>query len=157
MYAVGETFNKENFETSICIIFQGYIVQKKEERPSQDQSSEKEYFYSNQEFHPMLFQQHTDLPHQEFDSFNTAVDEFFSSLESQKLELRALQQEREAMKKLENVRKDHDQRLQALEKTQEVDKQKAELITRNQQLVDSAILAVQTALANQVSLKEHVY
>lgn len=102
----------------------------------------------------MLFQQHIDLPHKEFDTFNTAVDEFFSSLESQKLELRALQQEREAMKKLENVKKDHDQRLQVLEKTQEVDKQKAELITRNQQLVDSAILAVQTALANQVSLVE---
>lgn len=100
----------------------------------------------------MLFQQHIELPHKEFDSFNTAIDEFFSSLESQKIELRALQQEREAMKKLDNVKKDHDQRLQALEKTQEIDKQKAELITRNQELVDSAILAVQTALANQVKL-----
>lgn len=72
-------------------------------------------------------------------------------LEGQKLEMRALQQEREAMKKLENVRKDHDQRLLALEKTQELDKQKAELITRNQVLVDSAILAVQAALASQVN------
>lgn len=126
----------------------GYIIQKKEERPSQ---SAQEFFYSNQEFHPMLFLQHKDLPHKEFDSFNLAVDEFFSSLESQKIELRALQQEREAMKKLENVKKDHDQRLQALEKTQEIDKQKAELITRNQQLVDSAILAVQTAVASQIS------
>lgn len=112
---------------------------------------EKEYFYSNQEFHPYLFLQHTELPYETFDSFNLAVDEFFSSLESQKLEMRALQQEREAMKKLENVRKDHDQRLLALEKTQELDKQKAELITRNQMLVDSAILAVQAALASQVS------
>jgi predicted ribosome quality control (RQC) complex YloA/Tae2 family protein len=81
------------------------------------------------------------------------VDEFFSSLESQKLELRALQQEREALKKLENVKKDHSQRLIALEKTQEIDKQKAELITRNQELVDKAILAVQTALATQVGFK----
>ena len=80
------------------------------------------------------------------------MDEFFSSLESQKLELRALQQEREALKKLENVKKDHTQRLLALEKTQEIDKQKAELITRNQELVDKAILAVQTALATQVCL-----
>lgn len=81
------------------------------------------------------------------------MDEFFSSLESQKLELRALQQEREALKKLENVKKDHSQRLIALEKTQEIDKQKAELITRNQELVDKAILAVQTALATQVGFK----
>jgi len=55
------------------------------------------------------------------------------------------------MKKLANVRKDHDQRLMALEQTQETDKQRAELISRNQQLVDSAILAVRSALANQLS------
>lgn len=71
--------------------------------------------------------------------------------------MRALQQERDAMKKLENVRKDHDQRLLALEKTQELDKQKAELITRNQVLVDSAILAVQAALASQVNLLQNVF
>lgn len=126
------------------VLLQGYIIQKKEERATED------VFYSNQEFHPMLFQQHISLPHKEFDSFNEAVDEFFSSLESQKLELKAVQQEREAMKKLENVRKDHDQRLEALERTQNVDKQKAELITRNQELVDRAILAIQTMLATQV-------
>lgn len=80
-----------------------------------------------------------------------AVDEFFSSLESQKIDMKAIQQEREAFKKLNNVKKDHDQRLQALEKTQELDKQKAELITRNQELVDNAILAIQSALASQVS------
>ncbi|RZC38320.1 nuclear export mediator factor NEMF -like [Asbolus verrucosus] len=90
-------------------------------------------------------------PYKEFPSFNVAVDEFFSSMESQKLELRALQQEREALKKLDNVKKDHSQRLLALEKTQEIDKQKAELITRNQALVDQAILAVQSALATQIS------
>lgn len=78
------------------------------------------------------------------------MDEFFSSLESQKIDMKAVHQEKEAMKKLENVRKDHDQRLVALEKTQEVDKQKAELITRNLELVEKAILAIQTALANQV-------
>jgi predicted ribosome quality control (RQC) complex YloA/Tae2 family protein len=54
------------------------------------------------------------------------------------------------MKKLINVRKDHDQRLLALERTQETDKQKAELICRNQQLVDNAIFAVRSALANQL-------
>jgi predicted ribosome quality control (RQC) complex YloA/Tae2 family protein len=61
-----------------------------------------------------------------------------------------LLQEREAMKKLSNVRKDHGQRLMDLERTQESDKQRAELITRNQQLVDNAILAIRSALANQL-------
>lgn len=140
---------EENFNIIFIFLFKGYIIQKKEERPVTDTNQEK-YFYSNQEFHPILFQQHSNLPYKEFESFNVTVDEFFSSLESQKIELKAVQQERDAMKKLENVRKDHDQRLVALEKTQEVDKQKAELITRNLQLVEKAILAIQTALANQV-------
>lgn len=127
----------------------GYIIQKKEERPSTD--SEKECFFSNQEFHPFLFKQNSKAPYRECESFNVAVDEFFSSLESQKIDMKAIQQEREAFKKLNNVKKDHDQRLQALEKTQELDKQKAELITRNQELVDNAILAIQSALASQMS------
>ncbi|KAL3287096.1 hypothetical protein HHI36_001580 [Cryptolaemus montrouzieri] len=94
--------------------------------------------------------QHESSPFVEFPCFNNAVDEFYSSVESQKIELKALQQEREALKKLENVRKDHSQRLVALEKTQEKDKQKAELITRNQEMVEKAILAVQSAVAGQL-------
>ncbi|GLV42259.1 Caliban [Carabus blaptoides fortunei] len=127
----------------------GYIIQKKEERPTT--GSEKEFFFSNQEFHPHLFKQHSNLPHRVFDSFDATVDEFFSTLESQKIDMKAIQQEREAVKKLDNVKKDHDQRLQALEHTQEADKQKAELITRNQELVENAILAIQSALASQMS------
>lgn len=54
------------------------------------------------------------------------------------------------MKKLQNVRKDHDKRLTDLTKNQKNDREKAELITLNQKLVDSAILAIQSAIANQV-------
>lgn len=129
--------------------FPGFIIQKQEERLTSDLN--KEYYYSNQEFHPMLFKQHSTLPNKTFESFNTTVDEFFSTLESQKIDLKAIQQEREALKKLDNVKKDHSQRLEALTKDQEVDKQKAELITRNQTVVDNAILAVQSALASQMS------
>ncbi|XP_025157417.1 nuclear export mediator factor NEMF homolog isoform X2 [Harpegnathos saltator] len=127
----------------------GYIIQKKEARPTQD--GKEEFIFANIEFHPLLFEQYKDQPYKEFDSFDATVDEYFSTMEGQKLDLKALQQEREALKKLENVRKDHDQRLITLEKTQEVDKQKAELISRNQTLVDNAILAIQSALANQMS------
>ncbi|CAG9835026.1 unnamed protein product [Diabrotica balteata] len=131
----------------------GYILQKKIERAKSETTPNGE-FYENQEFHPMLFEQHKEMPFKEFPTFNEAIDEFFSSLESQKIELKAVQQEREAMKKLENVRKDHDQRLVALEQTQAVDKQKAELITRNQELVDKSITAIQTLLANQLSWED---
>lgn len=132
----------------------GYIIQKQEEKISTEPSAEKEYFYSNQEFHPRLFAQHVSSPHKEFDSFNAAIDEFFSSVESQKIELRAIQQEKQAFKKLENVKNDHKQRLETLEKTQELDKMKAELIMRNQEVVDKAILIIQSLLANQLPWDE---
>ncbi|XP_014218466.1 nuclear export mediator factor NEMF homolog [Copidosoma floridanum] len=127
----------------------GYIIQKKEPKAIKD--GEDEFIYANIEFHPCLFNQYKDQLYKEYDSFDKAVDEYFSTMEGQKLDLKVLHQERDALKKLENVRKDHDQRLVSLGKTQEVDKQKAELIMRNQELVDNAILAIQSALANQMA------
>ncbi|KOC59782.1 Nuclear export mediator factor NEMF like protein [Habropoda laboriosa] len=130
-------------------VSKGYIIQKKEIKPTTD--GKEDFIYTNVEFHPFLFEQYKDCPYKEFEYFDVAVDEYFSTMEGQKLDLKALQQEREALKKLENVKKDHDQRLISLEKTQELDKQKAELISRNQVLVDNAILAIQSALANQMA------
>ncbi|XP_043672655.1 nuclear export mediator factor NEMF homolog [Vespula pensylvanica] len=130
-------------------VSKGYIIQKKEIKPSPD--SKEDFIFTNIEFHPFLFEQYKNDLYKEFDSFDVAVDEYFSTMEGQKLDLKALQKEKEAMKKLENVKKDHSQRLITLEKTQELDKWKAELISRNQSLVDNAIFAIQNALANQVS------
>ncbi|EZA61993.1 hypothetical protein DMN91_003773 [Ooceraea biroi] len=130
-------------------VSKGYVIQKREAKPTQDGG--EDFILANIEFHPFLFEQYKNQPFKEFESFDAAVDEYFSTMEGQKLDLKALQQEREALQKLERVKKDHDQRLSTLEKTQEVDKQKAELISRNQTLVDNAILAIQSALANQMS------
>lgn len=44
------------------------------------------------EFHPLLMKQHMSKPHLEFESFNHAVDEFFSKLEGQKMDMKAVQQ-----------------------------------------------------------------
>ncbi|KYN21553.1 Serologically defined colon cancer antigen 1 like protein [Trachymyrmex cornetzi] len=130
-------------------VSKGYIIQKKESKLTQD--GKEDFIFANIEFHPFLFEQYNNQPYKEFDSFDAAVDEYFSMMEGQKIDLKALQQEREALQKLDRVRKDHSQRLITLEKTQELDKQKAELISRNQVLVDNAILAIQSALANQMS------
>jgi hypothetical protein len=48
--------------------------------------------FTNEEFHPMLFRQHEDKPFKELESFDTSVDEFFSNVEGQKIELKALHQ-----------------------------------------------------------------
>lgn len=133
------------------LVSKGYIIQKKEEKPAIEGSSKLEHFYQNIEYQPYLFKQYEGQPVATFESFMLAVDEFYSTLEGQKIDMKTLQQEREALKKLSNVKKDHAKRLEELNKVQEHDKRKAELISCNQALVDNAILAIRSAIANQMS------
>lgn len=135
---------------NLILNYQGVIIQKRELKPCQD-NQEAEYFYHSIEYHPFLFDQHKDMPHKEFDSFDMAVDEFYSTLEGQKIDVKTMQQERDALKKLSNVKRDHEKRLDDLNKLQIEDKKRAELITRNQALVENAILAIRSALANQMA------
>ncbi|KAH8417118.1 hypothetical protein KR222_003680, partial [Zaprionus bogoriensis] len=127
----------------------GYIIQVKEEKPTETEKTE--YFFRNVEFHPYLLSQNKDQPFTEYATFMKAVDEFYSTQESQKIDMKTLQQEREALKKLSNVKKDHSKRLEELTQVQDIDKRKAELITCNQELVDKALLAIQSAIASQLS------
>ena len=46
------------------------------------------------------------------------MDEFFSKLEGQKIDLKALNQEKSALKKLDNIRQDHQKRITELKKSQ---------------------------------------
>ncbi|XP_062824787.1 ribosome quality control complex subunit NEMF [Anolis carolinensis] len=132
----------------------GYIIQKREKKPSLEPEKPAEEILTYEEFHPFLFSQYTKCPFVEFDSFNKAVDEFYSKLEGQKIDLKALQQEKQALKKLENVRKDHEHRLEALHQAQEIDKVKGELVEMNLEMVDRAITVVRSALANQIDWTE---
>ncbi|XP_018913682.2 ribosome quality control complex subunit NEMF homolog [Bemisia tabaci] len=130
----------------------GYIIQKKEERASGEGP-----LYTYQAFHPSVgaektvARQHAAQDVRWFDGFNPAVDEYFSSLETQKIDLKAVQQERDALRKLQNVQRDHDERVSALEKVQLDDKLRGELITRNQAIVDAAIMFIRRCIAAQLS------
>ncbi|XP_011812305.1 PREDICTED: nuclear export mediator factor NEMF isoform X2 [Colobus angolensis palliatus] len=132
----------------------GYIIQKREIKPSLEADKPVEDILTYEEFHPFLFSQHSQCPYIEFESFDKAVDEFYSKIEGQKIDLKALQQEKQALKKLDNVRKDHENRLEALQQAQEIDKLKGELIEMNLQIVDRAIQVVRSALANQIDWTE---
>ncbi|KAK8780456.1 hypothetical protein V5799_018203 [Amblyomma americanum] len=138
----------------------GYIVQRIEKRiqPAEDGSIE---IVSYQEFHPFLWRQHDAFAGAsgntstiELPSFSVAVDQFFSSVEMQKINLRAHQREKEALKKLENIRTDHEKRIQALEEVQQADVRKAELIEVNLELVERALGVVRSAIANQIGWTE---
>ncbi|XP_017271414.1 nuclear export mediator factor NEMF [Kryptolebias marmoratus] len=132
----------------------GYIIQKSEKKPSLTPGKPSEELLTYDEFHPFLFAQHAKNPHLEFDRFDKAVDEFFSKMESQKIDMKALQQEKQALKKLDNVKKDHEQRLEALHQAQEVDRVKGELVEMNLPVVERALQVVRSALANQVDWTE---
>lgn len=55
------------------------------------------------------------------------------------------------MKKLDNIRLDHDKRLANLQQVQETDERKARLIELNQPIIDHAVKVVRSALAAQMS------
>eukprot|EP00118_Oscarella_pearsei_P019202 m.202712 g.202712 ORF g.202712 m.202712 type:complete len:817 (+) comp39615_c0_seq24:917-3367(+) len=130
------------------ILCKGYIIRKQQERIKTDSSSSSDKLLTYQEFHPVLLRQH-ELAHLvEFPTFDKAVDNFFSQLGSQKLDVKALQQEKAAMKKLENVKKDHERRLEMLHVSQETDQYKAQLIGSNIEIVERAIFVLCYMVAN---------
>merc|ERR1712142_1398970 len=135
----------------------GFIVQKKEKRPSAELADaiegQSDFLLTYDEFQPYFFQQfkaNDKIQTLEFATFSQAVDEFFSKIESQKIDTKALQQEKSALKKLENVKADHAKRLLALRETQEGDREKGDLIELNVDLVEMALSAVRSLIANQV-------
>lgn len=129
----------------------GYIIQKAEMKPPTVEGAEPEEFRYNIEYHPYLFVQFHEFKHKEFDRFDSAVDEFYSTLIGQKIDMKTFNQEVEALKKLSNVKKDHEKRLDELNKVQVLNKQRAELITRNQDLVNSVLMTIRNVVANQMS------
>ncbi|KAJ3163711.1 hypothetical protein HDU86_000305 [Geranomyces michiganensis] len=112
-------------------------------------------FVAYDEFHPFLFQQFaTNSPSgleprcKEFASFDKCVDEFYSKLEAQKLELRARQAEMNAVKKLESVKAGHESHVQGLHALQQESAKTAQAIEANLQLVDSIINTFRSFIAS---------
>ncbi|KAG8532670.1 uncharacterized protein KY384_002547 [Bacidia gigantensis] len=97
-------------------------------------------------FRPQQFTSRTDIFLIPFEGFNKTVDEFYSSIESQKLETRLTDKEESARKKLENTRLDHEKRIGGLQQVQELNVRKAQAIEANVQRVSEAIGAVNSLL-----------
>ncbi|KAL9099951.1 MAG: hypothetical protein Q9163_004615 [Psora crenata] len=102
------------------------------------------------EFHPFRPRQFEDEPANvfiEFDGFNNAVDEFFSSVESQKLDSRISEREENAMKRLEAAKLEHRKRIGGLQQIQDLNVRKAQAIEANLSRVQEAVGAVNSLLA----------
>lgn len=132
----------------------GFIIAKRKEGKPKPDDSEKEnskredLLYDDfQPFRPAQFDDKVEFETLEFDGFNKTVDEFFSSVESQKLESRLTEREQAAQRKLDNARKDHARRVEGLQEVQEVNVRKAEAIESNLHKVQEAIGAINGLVA----------
>lgn len=132
----------------------GFIIRKMATKPPTSEVAEAEEFYYNVEYHPMMYEQNRGRPFKELPTFDAAVDEYYSTMIGQKIDLKTYQQECEALKKLSNVKKDHEKRLEELGKAQVLNKQRAELITRNHELINSVLVTMRSAIANQMSWED---
>ena len=93
-------------------------------------------------FKPRQFEKDPTVSILSFDGFNKTVDEFFSSIEGQRLESRLQEKEDNAKKKLEAARQDHEKRLGGLQSMQELNVRKAQAIEANVQRVEEAVGAI---------------
>ncbi|KAG0045096.1 hypothetical protein BGZ83_009655 [Gryganskiella cystojenkinii] len=131
----------------------GYIILLKHKKKNPDDPEEKELI-TYDEFHPFLFAQHKTHEYKEFESFDAAVDEFFSAIETQRLEVKKRAQEDHAQKKLDSVRMEHLGRVRGLEEAQQLNVLRAELIEANLEMCDQAIMIIRNAVATGMDWKD---
>lgn len=132
----------------------GYIIAKQSRRGPEstadsDKSTRQNLVYDD--FHPFRPRQFEDDPACSilaFDGFNKTVDEFFSSIEGQRLESRLHERELNAKKKLEAARQDQAKRLGGLQQVQELNIRKAGAIEANIERVQEAMDAVNSLIAS---------
>ena len=137
--------------SSVCT---GYIFAKQrdgkpsEATPDDDASNREDLLY--EDFHPFLPQKFKGDPSikvLEFPGYNQTVDEFFSSLEGQKLETRLTEREATAKRKLDAAKQDQSKRLEGLQEVQTMNFRRAAAIEANVERVQEAMDSVNGLLA----------
>ncbi|KAI9483824.1 MAG: fibronectin-binding protein A N-terminus-domain-containing protein [Benjaminiella poitrasii] len=154
LHSLLEGFEKgdELIKSTKDTVPEGFIVLLDDKKNQKTEDKEKIEIYD--EFHPYLYKQFENRAYKKFETFDKAVDEFFSAIESQKLELKSRRQEEAALKKLEAVRKEQESRVQSLLSQQITNVRKAQLIELNLQMVDAAITIIRNAVASQMDWQD---
>jgi predicted ribosome quality control (RQC) complex YloA/Tae2 family protein len=133
----------------------GYIFAKKRPGSTSESADAKEgqSIYEGllyEDFHPFIPQQlqedsgYTVL---DFDNYNKMVDEFFSSVEGQKLESKLSEREAAAKRKLDAAKADQAKRIEGLQESQLLHMRKAAAIQANVERVQEAMDAVNGLIA----------
>ncbi|KAK7533300.1 uncharacterized protein J3D65DRAFT_661171 [Phyllosticta citribraziliensis] len=125
----------------------GFIIAKKNANGGQDGNAAEKLLYDDfHPFKPKQFENDPSLAFLEFEGFNKTVDEFFSSIEGQKLESRLQERELAAQRKLEQAKQEHQKRIGGLQQVQELNIRKAEAIQANVDWVSEAVAAVNSLI-----------
>ncbi|PYH96057.1 hypothetical protein BO71DRAFT_448917 [Aspergillus ellipticus CBS 707.79] len=148
-----EEARSEDVKLSVVKNHPGYIVAKEDPRlaaAEEEEEESKKAVLLYEDFHPFKPKQFEGRPGVtilEFESFNVTVDEYYSSIETQKLESRLTEREEAAKKKLDAVRQEHSKRIGALKDVQELHIRKAGAIEDNVYRVQEAMDAVNGLIA----------
>ncbi|KAF8401267.1 hypothetical protein HHK36_012200 [Tetracentron sinense] len=135
---------------------EGYIVMQNKTSAKKDSSLSQEGNLDQiyDEFCPILLNQLKLRKFVKLETFDAALDEFYSKFESQRSEQQQKTKEGSAMQKLNKIRLDQENRVHTLKKEVDHCITMAELIEYNLEDVDAAILAVRVALANGMSWED---
>ena len=136
-------------------VVKGYIIARKgrkkggnAEAEESQQHPEPGLVYEDfQPFKPKRLADDSNIKFLEFEGYNKTVDEFYSSIEGQRLESRLHEREEAAKKKLEQTRKDHEKRIGGLQQIQELNIRKAEAIQANVERIEEVTTAVNSLIA----------
>ncbi|PNS14377.1 Nuclear export mediator factor Nemf [Sphaceloma murrayae] len=131
----------------------GFILAKSDsksetvENDGQNRENVKLMYDDFQPFRPAQFEGRSDVTILEYEGFNKTVDEFFSSIEGQKLESKLHEKEEAAKRKLQNAREEHEKRIGGLQQVQELNVQRAQAIEANLDRVEEVRAAVNGLVA----------
>ncbi|KAJ6779371.1 hypothetical protein PWT90_07934 [Aphanocladium album] len=122
----------------------GFIFAKKstQEPTRQENASKAKLGLLYDDFHPFVptkFEKNDSIEVLRFEGYNQTVDEFFSSLEGQKLESRLVEREAAAQRKLDAAKQDQENRIKGLQNAQSENFRKAAAIEANVERVQEAM------------------
>lgn len=127
----------------------GYIFAKRQapkpESTEEGDSQNKREGLLYEDFHPFIphkLEKDPTVEVLEFKSYNETVDEFFSSIEGQKLEARLTEREVAAKRKLDAAKQEQSKRIEGLQEAQTLNFRKAAAIEANVERVQEAMDAV---------------
>ncbi|XVF28164.1 hypothetical protein REPUB_Repub15cG0005300 [Reevesia pubescens] len=133
---------------------EGYILMQKKNPGKEGSPSEGTTCQIYDEFCPILLNQFKSREYVNFETFDAALDEFYSKIESQRVEQQQKTKESSAGLKLNKIRLDQENRVHMLRKEVDNCVRMAELIEYNLEDVDAAILAVRVALAKGMNWED---